>query len=181
MSEPPSLRMKQIDDELNERLLPCPKGDLFQRLGRSLLSVSFTSRAGSQDPPRSHNGPSVVPSTMPGTFPGSDQPQQDTADGKPGQLKRRRGRWEPRERSGDYQSGNDVGRPFYESESDDDLADDDLADDCSPPWLDNSKSWHLSPDNAAAFCRQYHACLREDGTSYSRTAGTVPNATQSNH
>jgi hypothetical protein len=168
-------------DRLAEVPLPCSMEELRKLYDITPPSAATTSDAELPDPASSHQLGSVVSPTMPGSFPDSKQSRQDqTAKDKSGQLSGVGGRSVLHGGSGRPQGGNGEGEKFYESEGDDDLADDDLADDCSPPWLDDNKSWHLSPDNAAAFCRQYHACLREDGTSYSRTAGTVLNATQSN-
>jgi hypothetical protein len=177
MSEAPSLRMEQINDELNERPL---KGTLFQRLGRALLSVRFTSRAGSQDPPPSHNGHSVVPSTMPGTFPGSNHSRSDqTADDKSGQLGRVEGRSGLHKISGDSGSGKGVGEKFDKYGSDDE---DDKGDDYDPPWLQHETSPPLSLYNAAHFCREYGDRLRSDSTSYPQTEGAdLLNGTKSNH
>jgi hypothetical protein len=167
MSEPPSLRMKQIDDELDETPSPCPKEGPFQRLGTHFMSAISRSGAGSPHTALSHRGDSVVTPTMPGTFPGSRQPQQDqTADGEPGQSEE--GRPELHETSGHAQSGSGV-RERFDKHGSDGEGD---ADDYSPPWPRAETPPPLCPYNAVACFRYYQACTRKDSTSYSQTAGT---------
>ena len=182
MSEPLSLgEMEQMNDELDKMLLPCPKEELWELLGRPLLSAILTYNGGSQrsGPPPSHKGDPVVPSTMPGTFPGSNQSQQGrTANENPGHPERVGGRWRPREGSGDSQSGDGVGEAAF------DISDDegDKGDDINPPCPTPETSRPLSSYNTVACFRDYHACSRKDSTSYSPTAGTeLPNETKSNH